>query len=132
MMRRCSATQATTRATACLTTATRRGFAESAGPLRKTPLWQLNKDLGGTMVEFGGWDMPVKYGGKEGGIMHSHLHTREQAGLFDVSHMVPVRFHGADRAKFMETFLLGDILELPEVASHFPHFFNSSSGFSVH
>ena len=113
MMRRC--TQATTtRATASLTAATRRGFAEDAGALRKTPLWQLNKDLGGTMVEFGGWDMPVKYGGKEGGIMHSHLHTREQAGLFDVSHMVPVRFHGADRAKFMETFLLGDILELPE------------------
>lgn len=93
---------------------TRRGFAGDAAALRRTPLWQLNKDLGATMVEFGGWDMPIKYAGKEGGIMHSHLHTREQAGLFDVSHMVPVRFHGADRARFMETFLLGDILELPE------------------
>eukprot|EP01046_Picozoa_sp_COSAG06_P077281 COSAG06_NODE_25088_length_645_cov_1.841398_1_plen_71_part_01 len=61
--------------TKCAISASSRGFADSAA-LRKTPLWQLNKDLGGTMVEFGGWDMPVKYAGKEGGIMHSHLHTR--------------------------------------------------------
>ena len=92
-----------------------RAFAgDAASELRRTPLYTLNTELGGTMVEFGGWAMPVKYAGKEGGIMHSHLHTRSAAGLFDVSHMVPLRFHGADRAAFMETFLLGDILELPE------------------
>jgi aminomethyltransferase len=82
--------------------------------LRKTPLYELNVELGGTMVEFGGWAMPVKYPGKEGGIMGSHMHTRSEAGLFDVSHMVPIRFYGKDRAKFMETFLVGDIQELPE------------------
>ena len=66
------------------------------------------------MVEFGGWAMPVTYGGKEGGIMHTHLHTRASAGLFDVSHMVPVRIHGKDRATFMEKVLVADIQELPE------------------
>eukprot|EP00658_Telonema_sp_P-2_P000803 TRINITY_DN1028_c0_g1_i6.p1 TRINITY_DN1028_c0_g1~~TRINITY_DN1028_c0_g1_i6.p1 ORF type:complete len:377 (+),score=120.07 TRINITY_DN1028_c0_g1_i6:178-1308(+) len=76
--------------------------------------YELNRELGGKMVEFGGWSMPVTYGGKQGGIMPTHLHTRESAGLFDVSHMVPVRFYGRDRARFLETFLVGDIQELPE------------------
>lgn len=66
------------------------------------------------MVEFGGWAMPVTYGGKEGGIIQTHLHTREKAGLFDVSHMVPVRFHGKDRAEFLEKVLVADVKELPE------------------
>merc|ERR1711935_207347 len=91
-----------------------RSFASESAPLRKTPLYDLNVERGGKMVEFGGWSMPLTYAGKEGGIMSTHLHTRESAGLFDVSHMVPVRFHGKDRAKFMETFLVGDIQELPE------------------
>ena len=94
-----------------------RALATDAAELRRTPLYDLNVELGGTMVEFGGWAMPIKYPGKEGGIMHSHMHTREKAGLFDVSHMVPVRFYGADRAKFMETFLVGDI----QVASSLRH-----------
>lgn len=65
------------------------------------------------MVEFGGWDMPVIYGGPEGGIVHTHMHTRKSAGLFDVSHMVPVKIHGKDRAAFMERVVVGDIKELP-------------------
>eukprot|EP00656_Telonema_subtile_P043214 TRINITY_DN49609_c0_g1_i2.p1 TRINITY_DN49609_c0_g1~~TRINITY_DN49609_c0_g1_i2.p1 ORF type:complete len:405 (+),score=113.39 TRINITY_DN49609_c0_g1_i2:76-1290(+) len=91
-----------------------RGYAAAAGELRKTPLYDLNVELGGKMVEFGGWSMPVTYGGKEGGILPTHMHTREAAGMFDVSHMVPVRFYGKDRAKFMESFLVGDIQEIPE------------------
>lgn len=65
------------------------------------------------MVEFGGWEMPVIYAGAEGGIVHTHLHTRKSAGLFDVSHMVPLRIHGKDRAAFMEKVVVGDIQELP-------------------
>eukprot|EP00667_Euglena_gracilis_P009512 EG_transcript_9664 len=65
------------------------------------------------MVEFGGWEMPVIYAGAEGGIVHTHLHTRKSAGLFDVSHMVPVRIHGKDRAAFMEKVVVGDIKDLP-------------------
>jgi aminomethyltransferase len=52
--------------------------------LRRTPLHALHLELGGKMVAFAGYDMPVQY---PAGILKEHLHTREKAGLFDVSHM---------------------------------------------
>ena len=53
-------------------------------PLSRTPLYALHLELGGKMVPFAGYEMPVQY---PAGILKEHLHTREQAGLFDVSHM---------------------------------------------
>ena len=47
--------------------------AAAGGPLRKTPLYDSHVALGGKMVEFGGWDMPVQY---PAGIIDSHLHCR--------------------------------------------------------
>lgn len=79
--------------------------------LRKTPLYDLHVALGATTAEFGGWDMPIKY---PLGIMKEHLWCREKAGLFDVSHMVPVKITGKDRAKFMETVTVCDVQNLPE------------------
>ena len=67
--------------------------------------------LGGKMVEFGGWDMPVQY---PAGIVKSHEHTRKAAGLFDVSHMLGVVLRGADRVEFMEKLCTADIKALPE------------------
>ncbi|HEV7691857.1 MAG TPA: glycine cleavage system aminomethyltransferase GcvT [Hyphomonadaceae bacterium] len=58
----------------------------STAPLKKTPLHALHVRLGGRMVEFGGYDMPVQY---PEGIMAEHNWTRAHAGLFDVSHMGP-------------------------------------------
>lgn len=55
-------------------------------PLMKTPLHALHVKLGGRMVEFGGYDMPIQY---PEGIMAEHNWTRAHAGLFDVSHMGP-------------------------------------------
>jgi aminomethyltransferase len=52
--------------------------------LRRTPLHALHLELGGKMVPFAGYEMPVQY---PAGILKEHLHTREKAGLFDVSHM---------------------------------------------
>jgi len=52
--------------------------------LRRTPLHALHLELGGKMVAFAGYEMPVQY---PAGILKEHLHTREKAGLFDVSHM---------------------------------------------
>ncbi len=49
-----------------------------------TPLHALHRELGAKMVPFAGYDMPVQY---PAGVMKEHLHTRAQAGLFDVSHM---------------------------------------------
>jgi aminomethyltransferase len=56
----------------------------SADTLRRTPLYALHLELGGKMVPFAGYEMPVQY---PAGILKEHLHTRENAGLFDVSHM---------------------------------------------
>ena len=51
--------------------------------LKKTPLYDLHAELGGRMVPFAGYSMPVQYQG----ILAEHRWTREHAGLFDVSHM---------------------------------------------
>ncbi len=52
--------------------------------LRRTPLYALHLELGGKMVPFAGYEMPVQY---PAGILKEHLHTRQKCGLFDVSHM---------------------------------------------
>ena len=52
--------------------------------LHRTPLYALHLELGGKMVPFAGYEMPVQY---PAGVLKEHLHTRAQAGLFDVSHM---------------------------------------------
>lgn len=51
---------------------------------KQTPLYALHLELGGKMVPFAGYDMPVQY---PLGVLKEHQHTREKAGLFDVSHM---------------------------------------------
>lgn len=51
---------------------------------KKTPLYQTHVDMGGKIVEFGGFLMPVQY---PTGVIAEHMAVREKAGLFDVSHM---------------------------------------------
>ncbi|MEZ5929624.1 MAG: glycine cleavage system aminomethyltransferase GcvT [Parvularculaceae bacterium] len=57
---------------------------KEAKPLKRTPLHGLHLSLGAKMVEFAGYEMPVQY---PDGVLKEHLHTRQKAGLFDVSHM---------------------------------------------
>ncbi len=83
-----------------------------AQTLKTTPLHQLHISLGAKMVEFAGYDMPVQY---PLGVMKEHLHTREKAGLFDVSHMgqavIVAETHEA-AAKALETLVPGEIQKL--------------------
>ena len=60
--------------------------------LQKLPLDEWHRGQGGRMVPFAGYEMPVQYEG----IMAEHLWVRENAGLFDVSHMGQILFHGAN------------------------------------
>jgi len=92
---------------ACFT----RAFATGAGALRRTPLHSAHVALGAKMASFGGWDMPIQY---PDGIMKSHLFCRENAGLFDVSHMLGVVIRGADRVAFMESLCTSDLKGLPD------------------
>jgi aminomethyltransferase len=68
---------------------------EGHGPLHRTALYDLHVSLGAKMVPFAGYDMPVQY---PSGILTEHLHTREGAGLFDVSHMGQLRLTAKDFA----------------------------------
>lgn len=61
--------------------------------LKTLPLEQLHRELGAKMVPFAGYDMPVQYAA---GVMKEHQHTRDAAGLFDVSHMGQVILRGPD------------------------------------
>ncbi|MGH9465801.1 MAG: glycine cleavage system aminomethyltransferase GcvT [Terriglobales bacterium] len=61
-------------------------------PIRRTALNAVHRRLGGKMVEFGGWDMPVEYSG----IIAEHRAVRERAGLFDVSHMGELAVRGPE------------------------------------
>jgi aminomethyltransferase len=64
----------------------------AASTLKKTPLNARHRSLGGRMVPFAGWDMPVEYSG----IVDEHLAVRTRAGLFDVSHMGEIEIAGRD------------------------------------
>ena len=78
-------------------------------PLKRTPLHALHVARGGKMVPFAGYEMPVQY---PTGIIAEHLHTRAQAGLFDVSHMGQLRLVGADAVRSLESLVPGDLQAL--------------------
>jgi aminomethyltransferase len=67
--------------------------------LLRTVLHDRHARLGATLVEFGGWEMPVQY---PAGIVQEHLATRRRAGLFDVSHMGRFRLRGADALPLLQ------------------------------
>jgi aminomethyltransferase len=77
--------------------------------LLKTPLHALHTELGARMVPFAGYSMPVQY---PVGLMAEHQHTRNAAGLFDVSHMGQLRLLGADAAAALESLIPVDVIDL--------------------
>jgi aminomethyltransferase len=76
------------------------------------------------MVEFAGYEMPVKYFG----IIEEHNHCREHVSLFDVSHMGQIRIHGNDRKEFIESLCVGDIKELKTGSATLSLFTNDNGG----
>jgi len=97
--------------------------------LKKTPLHALHLQLGARMVPFAGYDMPVQY---PAGVMKEHLHTRTEAGLFDVSHMGQVIVKAKsgsyeDAALALESLVPVDILGLAEGRQRYG-FFTDDSG----
>ncbi len=93
--------------------------------LKQTPLHALHLELGARMVPFAGYDMPVQY---KSGLIKEHQHTREQAGLFDVSHMGQVRLTGANAATAMEKLVPVDVIDLAEGSQRYALFTNEQGG----
>jgi aminomethyltransferase len=77
--------------------------------LNRTPLHEMHVALGARMVPFAGYSMPVQY---PTGIIAEHLHTRQHAGLFDVSHMGQAIIQGIDVAGALEHLIPGDLKAL--------------------
>ena len=84
--------------------------------LKKTPLNEVHRKLGGKMVDFGGWDMPVQY---TAGVLTEHLRTREFAGLFDVSHMGEIFVEGEDAIEFVNRLTTNDVTKLVDGQAHY-------------
>jgi aminomethyltransferase len=83
---------------------------ETIEQLDRLPLDQWHRAKGGRMVPFAGYEMPVQYEG----IMAEHLWARAHAGLFDVSHMGQLLFHGPDVDKALEALMPGDLMALAD------------------
>ncbi len=90
----------------------------TGGELKKTRLNQVHRDLGGRMVPFAGWEMPVVYTS----IYEEHLATRQAAGLFDVSHMGVYEVRGEDAASFLDAVCANDCGGLEPGESLYTHF----------
>ena len=84
--------------------------------LKRTPLNEAHRRLGGRMVEFGGWDMPVQY---PAGTVNEHVRTRTHAGLFDVSHMGEVDVRGPDAIAFVNRLTSNDVSKLVDGQAHY-------------
>ena len=100
----------------------------SDGPLNRTPLYELHVSLGAKMVPFAGYEMPVQY---PLGILKEHLHTREKAGLFDVSHMGQAFLIGPDHettAAALEALVPADIANLQPGQQRYSQLLNDDGG----
>ena len=84
--------------------------------LKQTPLNAAHREMGGRMVDFGGWDMPVQY---PTGTLEEHLRTRTRAGLFDVSHMGEFAVRGADAIPFVNRLCANDVSKLVDGQAHY-------------
>jgi aminomethyltransferase len=99
-------------------------------PLKRTPLHALHVASGGKMVPFAGYDMPVQYAT---GVLREHLHARQAAGLFDVSHMGQIALRPksgkvGDAALALERLVPQDILAVAPGRQRYAQFSNDTGG----
>ncbi|MGA9991497.1 MAG: glycine cleavage system protein T, partial [Thiobacillaceae bacterium] len=76
--------------------------------LKQTPLNAAHRQLGAKMVDFGGWDMPVNYGSQ----IEEHHAVRRDAGMFDVSHMLPLDVEGDKAREFLSHLVANNVAKL--------------------
>ena len=94
-------------------------------PLKKTPLNEVEKELGGKMVDFGGWELPVQYSG----ILEEHQAVREHVGLFDVSHMGEVTVKGPDALALLQRTTCNDVSKVGDGRAQYNGLLYPNAGF---
>lgn len=83
---------------------------KQASSPQRTPLYDKHIEAGGKIVDFAGWEMPINYGSQ----VQEHKQVREDAGVFDVSHMVVLDLKGTQTKEFLQYLLANDVDKLKE------------------
>ena len=83
--------------------------------LKKTPLNELHKALGGKMVDFGGWELPVQFTG----VIDEHEAVRNDVGIFDVSHMGELTVRGPQALALLQRATCNDVAKLENGRAHY-------------
>lgn len=96
----------------------------TADGLRRTPLYDRHVVLGGRMVPFAGWEMPVQYEG----VIAEHLAVRRDRGVFDVSHMGQIHVEGPTQAELLQGLLSNDLARLADGEAQYTLLTNDSGG----
>jgi aminomethyltransferase len=93
--------------------------------LKKTPLNALEHELGGKMIDFGGWELPVQFTG----ILDEHQAVRTRAGLFDVSHMGEILVNGPEALKLLQKATCNDVSKLEDGRAQYNGLLYPTAGF---
>src|SRR5258707_13106197 len=93
--------------------------------MKRTPLFETHRALGGKLIEFGGWEMPVQYTS----IVDEHLAVRNAAGIFDISHMGEVSITGLAALAFLNQVLTNDLQRLAPGQGQYKLMCNPRGGF---
>lgn len=92
--------------------------------MKKTPLYQDHVDLGAEMVDFAGWLMPIRYTG----LVEEHEAVRNEAGLFDVSHMGEIRIKGPQATEFVQHVFTNEVASLEDTQIVYGFLLNPEGG----
>ena len=92
--------------------------------LKRTPLHAAHQKLGGKLIEFGGWEMPVQYSS----IVDEHLCVRRAAGIFDICHMGEVLVTGPGAEGFLNETLTNDVRRLAVGDGQYSQMCNENGG----
>jgi len=90
-------------------------MSESGQTLKRTSIYPLHKELGGKLVDFAGWEMPVSFAG----VVEEHFTVRRSAGLFDVSHMGEFEVEGPDAETVLQGLTPNDVSRLADGQAHY-------------
>src|SRR5437773_858992 len=93
-------------------------------PVKKTPLNAVHRQLGGRMVEFGGWEMPLQYKG----ILEEHKAVRERVGIFDTTHMGEFVVQGPDALRLLQYATTNNVAALEAGQAQYSFFCNPEGG----
>src|SRR4051794_5062351 len=91
---------------------------------KRTPLYDLHVRLGARIIEFGGWDMPVQYSS----IVEEHRAVRDNAGLFDVSHLGRVELRGPGALETLQYLATNDASKLEVGRAQYSLLLNERGG----